>query len=718
MTKTDFLQELSESSSKYDLSILGRAYDFARKVHEGQNRESGLPFFTHCEQVARILGVLQLDTTTVAAGLLHDTVEDGGVSLQELEEDFGLDTASLVDGVSKMKGVTFESREKKQAENFRKMLLSMSGDVRVILIKLADRLHNMRTISYLRPEKRKRIAQETLDIYAPLAHRFGIARIEWELEDLAFEQLYPEEFQALKEQVAESRDERERYIQEIIEPLRKALAEENIHAEITGRPKHLYSIRNKMVIRGVRLGEIYDLLAIRIITKSVPECYHAMGTIHKNFAPVSDRIKDYIAVPKSNMYQSLHTTVIGPRGDPVEIQIRTEEMHRTAEMGIAAHWLYKEGKTASDEPIEQLAWLRQLLEWQRDEVDPKEFMDSLKIELYHEEIFVFTPAGDLKRLPKGSTPVDFAYAVHTEIGDHCVGARVNNKLTPLKQPLKSGDTVEIVTSSSTRPNRDWLGFVATNKARAKIRQFIRTEERLQSINLGKKIVEREIRRLGLKMKKVPLDDVAMSLGYNDSESMTAALGSGELSTDQFTRRLSSEKGRAHESEAEHESRVSRFVRKVRRHPAGVTIDNIDDLLIEFAKCCQPLPGDRIVGIVTRGRGVTVHRIDCPNTFAPHVEPERKIAVDWSLEKDHLFAVQIEVESRNRMGLLADISKVISEYDVDITSAEIAEDGPNWARGSFSMLVKNLRQLERIITSVRKIKGVSSVRRTGYGQRLS
>lgn len=703
MTTAEFTAVLLKRNPSLDGDLLRRAHDYSSRVHHGQERQSGDPFIVHCEEVAYILGQLGLDSSTVAAGILHDVLEDSALELSELTREFGEEIASLVDGVTKMAGLRFGSRERAQAENFRKMLLSVVNDVRVIPIKLADRLHNMRTIGYLSKERIERISRETREIYAPLAGRFGMGRIQRELDDLAFRWLEPEEHVELSSRVLATRAQREAYIEEVVRPIRERLVSDEVQAFISGRAKNLWSIYRKMTTRGKRLEEIYDLVAIRIIGRTVGECYRILGIVHTLYTPVHDRFKDYIATPKLNAYRSLHTTVVGPRGEMLEIQIRTEEMHEQAEVGIAAHWAYKEGKPSGEELRQYLVWVRQLLEGNVDLTEGGEFLEALKVDLYQDEVFVFTPRGDLKQLPKGATPVDFAYAVHTDVGHHCAGARIGGKLVSLKRELESGDTVEITTSESAHPSRDWLGTVATSRARSKIRQYLRAKADDESVALGRKIIEREIKRSGAKVKGVSLDDIAQSLGMEGSRELAAAVGRGGLSVSELARKLRPEG-------AEPVPGIVRsLTRRARTREAGVRIDGIGDIMVSFAKCCQPLPGDQIIGIITRERGISVHTVACPNTFGPTIEEERKIAVEWDVGRTQTFPASFVVTGEPRRSFLADLSKAIESQGVDVTSASMStENGETVAH--FQVVVSNLHRFRKLLRTIERLKGVSSVER--------
>lgn len=701
----DLVRRLKRYSPGADTEMLNRAFSFSYEAHKDQLRKSGEPYFGHCLEVARILTELRLDSTTIAGGLLHDVAEDTGVSIEEVEENFGTEVARLVDGVTKISELRFESIEERQAENFRKMIFSMVKDIRVILIKFADRLHNMRTIEYLPPRKQELIAIETRDVYAPLAHRLGIAKIKWELEDLVLKTLHPDTYWDLVERVANKREERERYIRKVTNPIRKELRQMSIKATITGRPKHFYSIYNKMQKRQVSFEEIYDLLAIRIIVHQVEECYFVLGIVHNLYTPVHERFKDYIATPKSNMYQSLHTTVIGPEGRMVEIQIRTEEMHRTAEEGIAAHWRYKEGRFKEDELDKHLTWLRQVLEWQQETKDPAEFMENLRIELFQDEVFVFTPKGDLLKLPLGSTPVDFAFTVHTDIGMHCIGAKVNGRIVPLSYKLKSGDSVEILTSTNQNPNPDWIKFVKTSKARSKIKRWIKDSLHEQSLKLGEELIAKQFKRYNIKREDVDLDEIAQNLNFQNAEQLLASIGSGDTSVHTVITRIAPEKN----VEIKEKSLFQKFVSRARGAAKGVRIQGIDNIMVSFGRCCQPIPGDKILGFITRGRGIVVHRSDCKNILNLIDDPERKIEVEWDVDRDKHFMVRLQLLGEDRKHFLRDISESISSTDTNIVSVEMkAED--SFVHSHFILEVRNLQHLSRVINKINQVKGVISVER--------
>ena len=708
MNLAEFIISVEAQKANIDIPLVRRAYEFSEGAHRGQKRESGEPYLNHCVAVALILAEQRLDSATIAAGLIHDVIEDTQYGLDKVREHFGDEIAQLVDGVTKISGVRIQGRTELQVEYFRKMLVSMAEDIRVIIIKLADRLHNMRTLDSLAPDRRRRIAEETRDVFAPFANRFGMAKIKWELEDLALKHLHPETYNELVQKVELKRDEREAYIEEVRKPLEVALQAEDIEATISGRAKHFDSIYRKMVKRKMNFEDIQDLLAIRVIVNSERACYHALGVVHTLWTPVIDRFDDYIATPKTNGYRSLHTTVIGPRGRMVEIQIRTHEMHYTAEYGIAAHWLYKEGRRQSDATDRQMNWLREMLEWQKEVPDPKEFLDFFKTDLMGDEIYVFTPRGDLKPLQRDATPIDFAYAVHTEVGHRCVGARVNGRIVPLGHKLKSGDEVEIITGPRPHPSRDWLSTATSARARSKVRQFLRKTGFEQSLALGREILHRE-----LKKERIPspsdaeMTDLAMTMSYGDVDAMLAALGSGTLSVSSVIHRL-----RPKEEDTGRPSLVRRIADRARR-PRGIKIQNMDSMMFRFANCCQPVPGERIVGYITRGRGVTVHRSDCENVVALFNQPERRLAVEWDVAPDQTFLVRLLVGLKNRKNLLRDVTQAISETETNIRSAAVNGD-LSTGLGEFVINVKNLRHLNQVISKIRKVPGVLGVDRSSEG----
>ncbi len=692
-----------------DTDLLMRAYHFAEEAHKDQLRKSGVPYFEHCIEVAKILCDLRMDYFTIAGGLLHDVMMDTGIMIAEVEEQFGKKVAVLVDGVTKISELKFDSLEDRWIENFRKMLLSMVKDIRVILIKFADQLHNMRTIEYLPEKKRIRIAIETRDIYAPLAHRLGIAKIRWELEDLILKTLAPKDYWKLVQRIAEKREEREAYIRRITVPIRKELKQAMIAAKITGRPKHFYSIYQKMLRQEISFEEVYDLSAIRIITKRVEECYFALGIIHSLFTPIEKHFKDYIATPKPNMYQSLHTTVIGPNGKMVEIQIRTEDMHRTAEEGIAAHWRYKESKQKEDELDKHLVWLRPMIDWQYDS-DPQEFMENLRIELFQDEVFVFTPKRDVLKLPVGSTPVDFAFAVHTKIGFHCLGAKVNGKIVPLNYKLKSGDSIEIITGANQKPNLDWIKFVRTPKARSKIKQWIKESMLEQSQKLGEELLNRQFKHLKIKKEEIDLKAIVKSFDLSEESDLFSAVGCGDITAQRVINRIAPEK---RESGKKDENFIKKF-HGGHRSAKGVRVQGIANLLIHFGKCCQPVPGDRILGFVTQGQGVVIHRTDCKNIHMLMENPERKIEVEWDIEQDNVeqnkrFVARLRMLGENRKHFLRDVSDSISQTDANIVSVEMRAQN-SLVHSDIIIEVENLQHLTHVINKIGKVAGVINVER--------
>jgi GTP pyrophosphokinase len=706
------LDALARSGRAVDAGRIRKAYDVAARAHGPQLRSSGEPYVTHSVAVAVILTELLgagADETILEAALLHDVAEDTEFKLPEIEAAFGHEVASLVDGVSKISGLQFDRPEWEQAENFRKMLLSMARDLRVILIKLADRLHNMRTLGSLDEARAQRIARETRDIYAPLAHRLGIGRVKWELEDLCLKHLDPAAYAELREKVALKREERERLVQEVMTPVRRRLTDIGVKAEVVGRPKHLDSIYRKMRAQGRKFEEIYDLLGIRVITLDKADCYRVLGNIHDLFTPVHERFKDYIATPKSNLYQSLHTTVVVPGGTMVEFQIRSREMHEVAELGVAAHYRYKEGGSDVDhELLEKLQPMLRNVEWQSSTTDPDEFMEFLKTSLYQDEVFAFTPRGDLKRLPRGATPIDFAYLIHTQVGHHCVGAKVNGRIVPLRYELRSGDRVQIITSPMGKPTRDWLKIVRSPTARSKIRHWIKVSEQADSMALGREMLERELRRRRLSPPPgVTLEQVAHALGQADTAQLHAALGRGSVSVPQVLAKWFPEGVGPVQRIKEASLEVARAI--TGRPGRGIRIQGVDNLMVAFARCCQPVPGDAVVGIVTRGRGVTVHRTDCPNTFEDRVPAERRLPIDWDAAPEDSFVVKLSVYGEDRRSLLADIANAISATNTNIRTAGI-KSADRKARGAFVVEVRNLNHLRQVIQAVEKVKGVEAVER--------
>ncbi|MBI1987690.1 MAG: bifunctional (p)ppGpp synthetase/guanosine-3',5'-bis(diphosphate) 3'-pyrophosphohydrolase [Nitrospinae bacterium] len=720
------LQDITETflsdNPQADIDIIWKAYVYSAKVHRGQTRLSGSPYLFHPLEVAYILSKMKLDTCTIAAGLLHDTVEDvPQVTLEEIEEFFGEEVAFLVDGVTKISRMSFSSTEERQAENFRKIILAMAKDIRVILIKLADRLHNMRTIGYQAPQKQREIAQETVDIYAPIAHRLGIGWLKSELEDLSFKCLHPEEYEEIQAKIERSFEERERFIGEIRKRVVAELESMGIPGRVEGRPKHIYSIFRKIKRQDIEFHDVYDLTALRVITDTVRNCYAILGIIHSlGWQPIPGRFKDFIALAKPNLYQSLHTTVIGPKGERVEFQIRTEKMHQIAEEGIAAHWRYKAGLSKEEKYEEGLLWLRRMLDWQQEMKDPKEFMDALRIDLFPDEVYVFTPKGAVKNLSRGSTPVDFAYSVHTEVGDQCVGARVNHRMVALEYQLKSGDIVEILTSPSHTPSRDWLKFVQTSKARARIRSWIKSEQKERSRELGQEILEKQLQKYGLdpegalKGKERELSEVARRLGFTSWEELLAGVGFGKVSAIQVIHKLFPEEELEKKLEKKREKlTLKTLVGKVvtRKSPhEGIRVKGVEDILVRFARCCSPVPGDEIIGYITRGRGISVHTIDCPTMAGLADDRERKIEIEWDGDSTRSFPIRIKVETVDRPGMLGKISSAIAAGDVNISWANVETTQDRRALLDFILEIKSLEQLNKVLRSIREVKGVLTVER--------
>jgi GTP pyrophosphokinase len=714
-----------------DLTNLDAAYEFALAAHKGQMRKSGEPFVNHPLEVALILAELHLDTATLKAALLHDVVEDSDVSLEEVRERFGDEVAELVDGVTKLGRIEFESLSEQQSNNLRKMLIAMAKDIRVILIKLADRLHNMRTLSALPAERRLDKARETIEIYAPLAHRLGISQVKWELEDLAFFYLEPAKFHQVSRMVAESRQQREEYANQVIEQLREELAKVGIHAEIAGRPKHLYSIYQKMSGQSKDFSEIHDLTALRVVVDSVKDVYGALGTVHSVWKPVPGRFKDYVAMPKFNMYQSLHTTVIGPSGRPLEIQMRTEDMHRTAEYGVAAHWRYKEGGRGDESFDERLAWLRQMLEWQTELKDPREFMEALKIDLFEEEVFVFTPKGDVVSLKRGSTPIDFAYAIHTEVGNHCVGAKINGSIVPLAYELQNGDRVDVLTNKNSSPSRDWLNLVKTSSARSKIRNYFSKATRVDDLGRGRDELAKVMRKhgmgIGSKSAEKALDAVASEMNYAKGEDLLAQIGGGKLSAKLVGTRLLKlmskdvpppEQAKPAEEPLPLSQPMTPPRRARHKMGGGVVVKGIDDVLVRLARCCNPVPGDEIIGFVTRGRGVSVHRRSCPNAAELLSSPERIIDVEWDAGSRATYQVEIFVEAMDRMRLLQDVTMAIGESGVNILSSATTTHRDGIVDMRFLFEIGEMTRLDALLREVRNVEGVFEARRMLAGEATS
>jgi len=695
---------------KGDYSLIVKAYEKADVAHTGQQRKSGEAYITHPVAVATIVADLGLDDVTIAAALLHDAVEDTGVDVEDLVGEFGPTVAAIVDGVTKLERIRFDSKEAQQAASMRKMLVAMAKDWRVLIIKLADRLHNMRTIAAMPEFKQQRTAQETLDIYAPLAHRLGIQEMKWQLEDLAFATLYPKRYAEIEQMVAQRAPERDIYLAQVLEQVRDRLAELRIDGEVTGRPKHLWSIYEKMVVKGKEFDEIYDLVGIRVLVESMKDCYAALGSIHATWKPVQGRFKDYIAMPKFNLYQSLHTTVVGPQGKPLEVQIRTREMHRRAEFGIAAHWGYKESASPTD-----VAWMQRIVDWQSETANPAEFLESLKLDLEQDEVFVFTPKGKVITLPVGATPIDFAYAIHTDVGHRCIGAKVNGRLAPLDSQLRSGETVEVFTSKvpSAGPSRDWLKIVVTPRARNKIRQWFSRERREDAIETGRDELVKALRKEGLPVQKLAAGSVlaklAESMNYIDLDSLHAAIGDGHVSARSVAQRVARElRGGEHEErlpttarQHQHEQR-----RSTKKSITGVHVEGLDDVMVRLSRCCTPVPGDEIIGFVTRGRGVSVHRSDCANAMSLVTGHEdRVIEVEWDQERTGSFVASIEIKALDRSRLLADVTRSLSEHHVSILSSSSSTSTDRVSTMRFEFELADPAHLDSLLASVKRIDSV-------------
>jgi len=708
----DITSRLLSYHPNADTGLVEKAYVFSAKVHQGQVRLSGEPYLSHPLEVAYILTQMKMDVVSVATGLLHDTIEDTATEISQIERLFGKDTANIVDGVTKIGRMQFSSTEEAQAENMRKMILAMATDIRVIIVKLADRLHNMRTLGFQPPEKQQAIARETLDIYAPLAGRMGIYWLRSDLEDLCLYYLEPELHERIKTELAERRGAREQFIQEVIDLISTKLRQSAIEATVRGRHKHIYSIYKKMKDQNLSPSQVYDVVAFRVIVATLRECYEVLGLMHAAWKPVAGRFKDYISLPKGNMYQSLHTTVIGPLGQRMEIQIRTWDMDKVAEEGIAAHWKYKEGQAAASKTDEkQFAWLRQLLEWQRSLKDPKEFMESVRMDLFPDEVYVFTPKGEVKGFPKGATPVDFAYGIHSAVGEKCIGAKVNGKMVPLRYKLKNGDAVEIITSAKHHPSKDWLDFVVTPRARTKIKQWIMRQEREQSINLGKELLEKGLEKsgtsLGALMKGDDLVSIAKELSLHTVEDLLANLGFGRVSAKQVIGRIKARLGIEVE---EQPSLMSKMVARIKgkKSTSGITVKGLDEMLIRFANCCHPLPGEHVLGFLTRGRGVTVHTFNCRHILDS--EPERVVEVAWEPSDHDVYVARLKVVTNDKKGILADISSLMSQKDANILHADIQTSADRKGISHFTIEVGNYKQLREIMGALKKIKNVLLVER--------
>ncbi|CEO28027.1 RelA/SpoT family protein [Paraclostridium sordellii] len=727
------LKELIEKIKKYapngDIDLIEKAYYYGKKAHEGQLRKSGEPYFIHPIAVANILCDMELDMQTIAAGLLHDVVEDTEYTYEDIKNDFGEEIADLVDGVTKLGQIKYKSKEETQAENLRKMFLAMSKDIRVILIKLADRLHNMRTLKYMPPEKAKSKATETLEIYGGIASRLGIYKVKWELEDIALRYIDSEGYYDLVEKVAKKRSQREAYIEKIVDILKEKVEEVNIKCDIYGRPKHFYSIYRKMKNKHKDFEEIYDLMAVRIIVNSVKDCYAVLGMVHTLWKPIPGRFKDYIAMPKPNMYQSLHTIVVGPDGEPVEIQIRTKEMHNIAEYGIAAHWKYKEGKTNVKENKleEKLQWLRQMMEWEKDLKDPQEFMDALKDDVFNSQVYVFTPKGDVIELPAGSTPIDFAYRVHTNVGNKCVGAKINGRIAPLDYKLENGNIVEILTSANSNgPSRDWVNIVQTPNAKSKIRQWFKKERREENIERGSAILEKDFKKYGVPTKDPAIEKymVQMARKFNQPtvEDLVATIGYGGIMSSQVVPKVKE----LYEKEFAKKSLENKQIDDINKHsigeqeftkkrkktsPQGITVKGVDNILIRFAKCCNPIPGDEIIGYITKGRGVAVHRKDCPNSNLDNEYfKNRLVEVSWETSNSAKFEAEIQIQAEDRRGVINDITHIVAIEKVSLNGINARKSKDNIVNINLLVEVDSIETLNFLMKKIKSIPGVENIYR--------
>jgi GTP pyrophosphokinase len=708
----DIVEKVSDYAPDADIGIIERAYIYSARVHEGQVRLSGEPYLSHPLEVAGILADMKLDPESVAAGILHDVIEDTAASPEEIKDIFGPEVMHIVLGVSKLSSLSFGTSQARQAESIRKMFLAMADDIRVILIKLADRLHNMRTLQYHSPEKRREIAQETIDIYAPIASRLGIYLIKNELEETSFKYTHPEEYSRIDNLLSKSRTDREKYIEKVKSDLKEAMDAANLKCEVLGRVKNNYSIHNKMVAQNLPFEEIYDIIAFRIILDSVPHCYEALGLIHSMWKPIDHKFKDYIGRPKTNMYQSLHTTVIGPVGERIEIQIRTREMDRVAESGIAAHWGYKEGKRLDENISRKFAWIQDLIENQENFLDPGEFLENVRIDLFPDEVYVFTPRGEVKTLPSGATPVDFAYMIHTEVGNQCTGAKVNGRMVSLPYELKTGDIVEIVTSKNHHPSKDWLNFVKTVKARSKIRHWIKVQETQRSLSLGREMCEKAFRKERLSFNNLVKSEKMMTVveqfGFKTIDDLIANVGYGKITPLQVLRKF---EPKSEEAEAD-ESIFNKLMGRVRKKKpkTGILVNGVDDILIKFGKCCQPVPGDPILGYITQGYGVTVHRTNCVNAL--RMNPERQIEVSWNQNANDTYPVKIRIISQDRMGLLADLVGNISKLGANILNARTETRENKMVDSFFTIGVEDTTHLDKILAAIKKVRQVQEVKRVG------
>ncbi len=717
------LAELIERIQAYhpaaDVEIVSRAYAYSEKAHEGQKRKSGDPYFVHPLAVAGIITELKLDIASICAGLLHDVVEDTLATVEDIERDFGPEVAFLVDGVTKLSKINFTSKEDRQAENFRKMVVAMSRDIRVLLVKLCDRLDNMRTLDFMSDEGQERIARETMDIYAPLANRLGIARFKGELEDLSFKYLEPTAYRELNGKIARSQKERERYMHDVCKTLAARLAEQGFSADVTGRAKHIHSIHRKMQAQSCEYEQVYDVIAFRILVETVADCYATLGVIHSRWTPIPGRFKDYVALPKPNMYQSLHTTVIGPGRERIEIQMRTHEMHRVAENGIAAHWKYKERMSGGVDPADaaRFGWLRQLMEFQKEMKDPAEFLESVKVDLFTDEVYVFTPKGDVRVFPRGATPIDFAYAIHSEVGEHCSGARINGAIVPLRYKLRNGDVVEVMTSPNQHPSKDWIEHVITGRAKSRVRAFLRTEQRDRSLKLGRELLEKALHARGISMQRFlkSHDSVARVLEEHkvlNEDELYINIGYGKIAPEAVAALLMPEGGTARETVAPpaiREGRIESLVRKVTgKSDSAIKLSGIDDVLVRYAKCCNPVPGDPVTGFITRGRGVTVHRRGCAKAF--ETDPDRRVEISWDTKAKVQRPVQVRVTTANRPGILATVGQTFSGQGINLIEANCRAGDDGRAINVFTFECNNVSQLKDIMRALQKLEGVVGVDR--------
>jgi GTP diphosphokinase / guanosine-3',5'-bis(diphosphate) 3'-diphosphatase len=695
-----------------NVDVIERAYVYSARVHQGQMRLSGEPYLSHPLEVAGILSEMRLDAESIAAGLLHDVIEDTKATPEEIEDMFGPEITHIVSGVTKLSKLTFGSKQARQAESIRKMLLAMADDIRVILIKLADRLHNMKTLQFHKENKRRSIAKETIDIYAPISARLGIYWIKNELEDMSFRYLQPEEYTHIERLINKDIAEREKYIQEVKNYIESKMDASGLACEVLGRHKHYFSIHQKMIQQNLRFEDVYDIIAFRIILNTIPQCYEALGLVHSLWKPIAKKFKDYIGVPKANMYQSLHTTVIGPYGERIEIQIRTRDMDQVAKSGIAAHWSYKEGKHIDNQASEKFAWIQNLVDNQAEFVDPQEFLENVRIDLFPDEIYIFTPQGEIKSLPRGATPVDFAYLIHSEVGNQCTGAKVNGRMVPLKYELKTGNIVEIITSKGSHPSKDWLNFVKTVKARSRIRQWIKIQEKERSLSLGREMCEKTFRKYKLNFnilsKTEEMRDVVAHFGFKSVDDLIASVGYGKTTPVQIARRLASKT----ESLDADGSLFNKLISRVRKKKptGGVVVKGLDDILVRFGKCCQPVPGDDITGYITRGFGVTVHRASCINALK--MSPERRIDVEWSMETRESYPVRIRITSLDRVGLLAEMAAAISKNEANILSLNTETKADKTVDSVLTLGIISTAHLERVLSDLKKIKYVQTVRRLG------